>query len=185
MIIVDSTDEAGPGEVLFGEAFYADCRARLRPGGVLAGQLGSCNPFGELDQLARRQARLAAVFADAGLYTASVPTFIGGSYGFGFASDDPALRQLGVGELTTRPVPGGLRHYAPAVQRRGFRASAVARRGARRRRRVALRCNPCPVIPGDERKTAAHGPVQHGAAPASLSHSAKWVTIRARACLRR
>jgi len=120
VIIVDSTDEAGPGEVLFGEAFYADCRARLRPGGVLAGQLGSCNPFAELDLVARRQARLAAAFADVGLYTATVPTFIGGTYGFGFASDDPAARRLTALQLAARAVPEGLRHYTPAVHAAAF-----------------------------------------------------------------
>jgi spermidine synthase len=120
VIIVDSTDEAGPGEVLFGEAFYADCRARLRPGGVLVGQLGSCNPFAELDLLAQRQDRLAAAFADVGLYTATVPTFIGGTYGFGFASDDPAARRLTVEQLAARGVPAGLRHYTPAVHAAAF-----------------------------------------------------------------
>jgi spermidine synthase len=111
VIIVDSTDEAGPGAVLFSAAFYADCHARLRPGGVLVGQLGSCNPFAELELLARRQARLAA-FADVGLYTTTVPTFIGGAYGFGFASDDPAKRRLGAAD--------GLRHYTPAVHAAAF-----------------------------------------------------------------
>lgn len=120
VIIVDSTDEAGPGEVLFGEAFYADCRARLRPGGVLAAQLASCNPFGELDPLARKLRRLAGAFADVGLYTATVPTFIGGAYGFGFASEDPALRRLSVQEIAARPAPEGLRHYAPAVHAAAF-----------------------------------------------------------------
>jgi spermidine synthase len=120
VIIVDSTDEAGPGEVLFGAAFYADCRTRLRQGGVLVGQLGSCNPFAGLDPLAPRLQRLAAAFADVGLYTATVPTFIGGTYGFGFASDDPAPRRLGVEQLAARGIPAGLRHYTPEVHAAAF-----------------------------------------------------------------
>ena len=119
-IIVDSTDEAGPGEVLFGEAFYADCSSRLRPGGVLVCQLGSCNPFAGLDLLARRLQRLAAAFADVGLFTATVPTFIGGAYGFGFASDAPARRRLDAQQLAARPLPDGLRHYTPAVHAAAF-----------------------------------------------------------------
>ena len=51
VIIVNSTDPVGPGEVLFTEAFYADCRARLRPGGILVAQSG--NPFMERARLRR------------------------------------------------------------------------------------------------------------------------------------
>ena len=56
VIIVDSTDPSGRVRSLFTEAFYADCRSRLRPGGVLVAQSG--NPFVE-------QARLRACLAAA------------------------------------------------------------------------------------------------------------------------
>jgi spermidine synthase len=120
VIIVDSTDELGPGEVLFSEAFYADCSTRLRSGGVLVCQTGSCNPFGDLELLARRQKRLAAAFVDVGLYTANVPTFGLGTYGFGFACDDPAKRRLTSDQLAGRTTPAGLRHYTPAVHAAAF-----------------------------------------------------------------
>jgi spermidine synthase len=118
VIIVDSTDEIGPGEVLFSEAFYADCRARLRPGGVLACQSG--NPFGELDLLAAKCRRLAAVFADVGIYTAAVPTYVGGLFAFALASDDPGRRHVSGDQLRTRAVPGLLRQYSPAVHVAAF-----------------------------------------------------------------
>jgi spermidine synthase len=118
VIIVDSTDQIGPGEVLFSEAFYADCRARLRPGGVLASQSG--NPFGELDLLAGKRDRLAAVFADVGIYTAAVPTYPGGLFAFGFACDDPAKRCLTSEQLGVRTVPPRLRQYTPAVHAAAF-----------------------------------------------------------------
>ncbi len=38
VIIVDSTDPIGPGEVLFTEAFYKDCFAALREGGIIVQQ---------------------------------------------------------------------------------------------------------------------------------------------------
>lgn len=38
IIIVDSTDPIGPAEGLFSEAFYADCRKALRPGGLIVQQ---------------------------------------------------------------------------------------------------------------------------------------------------
>jgi spermidine synthase len=118
VIIVDSTDEMGPGEVLFSEAFYADCRRCLQPGGVLASQAG--NPFGELDRLAGKRQRLGAVFADVGFYTAAVPTYIGGLLAFGFASDDPAARRLTALQLAARAVPAGLAQYTPAVHAAAF-----------------------------------------------------------------
>ncbi|MEE8172818.1 MAG: hypothetical protein V3T62_07800, partial [Alphaproteobacteria bacterium] len=40
LIIVDSTDPIGPGIALFGSDFYAGCRRRLAPGGVLVTQNG-------------------------------------------------------------------------------------------------------------------------------------------------
>ncbi|MDX1345479.1 MAG: polyamine aminopropyltransferase [Sedimenticolaceae bacterium] len=38
VIIVDSTDPVGPGEVLFSEAFYKACRNALRPDGLIVQQ---------------------------------------------------------------------------------------------------------------------------------------------------
>ena len=40
VIIVDSTDPMGPGEVLFTETFYKNCRRCLNEGGVLVNQNG-------------------------------------------------------------------------------------------------------------------------------------------------
>jgi spermidine synthase len=117
-IIVDSTDEIGPGLVLFSEAFYADCSTRLRPGGVLACQSG--NPFGELDLLAGKRRRLAAVFADVGIYTAAVPTYAGGLFAFALASDDPATRRRSSDQLQARAMPERLRQYTPAIHVAAF-----------------------------------------------------------------
>ncbi|MEO7557469.1 MAG: polyamine aminopropyltransferase [Gammaproteobacteria bacterium] len=38
VIIVDGTDPIGPAAGLFSEAFYADCRRALKPGGLIVGQ---------------------------------------------------------------------------------------------------------------------------------------------------
>ena len=45
-IIVDSTDPIGVGEVLFTDAFYADCARILTPRGVIVNQCGV--PFGTM-----------------------------------------------------------------------------------------------------------------------------------------
>ncbi len=51
VIIVDSTDPVGPGEVLFSEAFYKACRDALRPDGLIVQQ--SESPLLHLDLLKR------------------------------------------------------------------------------------------------------------------------------------
>ena len=75
VIIVDSTDLVGPGAALFTESFYADCRARLRPGGILVAQSG--NPFAEPERVRACLERLGGVFRDAGLISTAVPTLSG------------------------------------------------------------------------------------------------------------
>jgi len=49
LIIVDSTDPIGPGEVLFGEAFYRECHRVLAPGGLIVQQ--SESPLAHLDSI--------------------------------------------------------------------------------------------------------------------------------------
>ena len=118
VIIIDSTDPVGPGEVLFTEAFYADCRARLRPGGILVGQSG--NPIYERERFHAARERLARVFADASFILTSVPSYLGGPFAIAWACDEPATRQLGVAELARRSCPAGLRCYSPAVHAAAF-----------------------------------------------------------------
>ncbi len=119
VIIVDSTDPVGgPGDVLYGEAFYADGAGLLRPGGVFANQSG--NPFLERDRLPTYRARAGRHFADASFYTASVPSYLGGLFAFGWASDDPAKRRLTAAELAQRSAPESLRYYTPAVHAAAF-----------------------------------------------------------------
>lgn len=118
VIILDSTDPMGPGEVLFTESFYAACRARLRSGGVLVGQSG--NPILEPDRCWSCRDRLARVFADVSFILASVPAYLGGPFIFCWGCDDPAKRRLSAADLATRPCPEGLRCYSAAVHAAAF-----------------------------------------------------------------
>ncbi|MEO0345321.1 MAG: polyamine aminopropyltransferase [Pseudomonadota bacterium] len=92
VIIVDSTDPIGPGEVLFSEDFYAHAKARLAPGGVIVTQNGV--PFFQPDEVTTTHRRLARHFADATFYCAPVPTYYGGFMTFGWATDATELRGL-------------------------------------------------------------------------------------------
>jgi spermidine synthase len=118
VIIVDSTDPVGPGEALFTQAFYADCRAKLRPGGILVAQSG--NVFLERGRLDACLARLGKVFRDTSFILTSVPAYLGGPFVFAWACDDAAKRTLSAGELATRPVPEHLRCYTPGVHAASF-----------------------------------------------------------------
>ncbi len=118
VIVLDTTDPIGAGEALFTETFYADCRARLRPGGILVGQSG--NPVAEPGRLRACRARLARVFADASFILTSVPAYLGGPFVFAWGSDDPAKRRLSATELATRPCPPTLRCYTAAVHAAAF-----------------------------------------------------------------
>ena len=54
LIIVDSTDPSGPGEVLFSKEFYGNCYKALTPQGILVNQHES--PFYPEDALAMQKA---------------------------------------------------------------------------------------------------------------------------------
>lgn len=120
LIIVDSTDPAGPGEVLFTEAFYADCKRRLTPGGLIVTQNGV--PHFQPGELAASRRRLAPHFADVTCYLAVVPTYVGGFMAMGWASDNAALRQLTAAELEPRFAQAGFatRYYSPAMHAGAF-----------------------------------------------------------------
>lgn len=119
VVIVDSTDPIGPGAVLFTEAFYRDVRRLLNPGGILATQCG--NPSIKPHELEETQAAQAAAgFALVDYYLPVVPTYIGGAMALGFATDDPARRQVTVEAIRDRGVPAGLRYYTPEIHLAAF-----------------------------------------------------------------
>lgn len=113
VIIVDSTDPIGPGEVLFSSAFYADCKARLNPGGVMTTQSGVVMIQGA--ELTTTVSRLGEHFADAHGYIAAIPTYSGGFMGFGWATDDVSLRHCDAVTLARRYADANLKtkYYNP------------------------------------------------------------------------
>ncbi len=115
VIIVDSTDPIGPGEVLFSQEFYARCRRCLVPGGIVVAQNGV--PFLQGDELRDAARRLGAVFAHAGFYIAAIPTYYGGYMAFGWATDGADLRQTPVEQIRERYRAAGLetRFYTPEI----------------------------------------------------------------------
>jgi spermidine synthase len=86
LIIVDSTDPSGPGEVLFTKEFYGNCFKALREDGIMVNQNES--PFYKEDAKAMKAAhrRIVPVFPISRVYQAHIPTYPSGHWLFGFAS---------------------------------------------------------------------------------------------------
>lgn len=86
LVIVDSTDPSGPGEVLFTKEFYGNCLKALRADGIMVNQHES--PFYAEDAKAMKAAhkRIVSVFPLARVYQAHIPTYPSGHWLFGFAS---------------------------------------------------------------------------------------------------
>ncbi|MEQ8605145.1 MAG: polyamine aminopropyltransferase [Marivibrio sp.] len=120
VIIVDSTDPIGPGEVLFTAEFYADCKSRLKPGGVIVTQNGV--PFVQPDEVTNSWRRLGRSFQDVHFYLAAVPTYQGGDMAFGWASDDASLRRQPVETIEARFEAAGIetRYYTPELHVASF-----------------------------------------------------------------
>ncbi len=119
VIIVDSTDPIGPGEVLFTDTFYGHAQRALATGGILVTQNGV--PFMQGDELTNTMRCFKALFSDWGCYLATVPTYAGGPMAFGWATDG-AARDVSLKVLRERFAAAGLDpfYYTPEVHMAAF-----------------------------------------------------------------
>jgi spermidine synthase len=119
VIIIDSTDPVGPGEVLFTDSFYGHAKARLCEDGILVTQNGV--PFLQGGELTDTMRAFRALFADATCYLATVPTYAGGPMAFGWGTDGNA-RQVTLATLNARFAAADLTtdYYTPAVHLGAF-----------------------------------------------------------------
>lgn len=129
VIIVDSTDPIGPGEVLFTDDFYGFAKARLTAGGVIVTQNGV--PFFQPDELSNTYQRLGQHFADCSFYCAPIPTYYGGFMTLGWATDNTDLRVQSRDELDQRFVAANLktRYYNPSMHQASFSLPQYIREG--------------------------------------------------------
>ncbi len=115
VIIIDSTDPVGPGKVLFEEAFYADCKRCLKPGGLLRGHAGMANEANsELRGVAEN---LRKLFAYRRFAMACVPTYVPGAMVFSLAGDAEASFTVAEQTLQKRLDASRVacRYYTPAL----------------------------------------------------------------------
>ena len=117
VVIVDSTDPIGVGEVLFTDEFYANCARLLTERGLVVNQCGV--PFMQADELRETSLRRGRSFADVFAYVAAVPTYVGGFMTLGWAAKDAALRAVPVEEIRRRAtaagILGGTKYWTPEI----------------------------------------------------------------------
>ncbi|GAA4352887.1 polyamine aminopropyltransferase [Kangiella taiwanensis] len=120
VIISDSTDPEGPGEVLFSSRFYQGCKNSLTEGGVLATQNGVS--FMQIDEVKTTFNRFEGLFTDRWFYAAPVPTYIGGIMTLAWGTDNEALRQQSVEDIRERFTQSKMktRYYTPELHVASF-----------------------------------------------------------------
>jgi spermidine synthase len=125
VVIVDSTDPVGPGEVLFTEEFYAGCKRVLNTGGILVVQGGL--PFLQPWEPKMIKERQANSFEYVEFYVAAIPTYTGGLMTLGFASDAqyPHDETWLARRISKNPME--MRYYTPEVHEAAFALPAYIR----------------------------------------------------------
>lgn len=124
VIIVDSTDPAGPGEVLFGRDFYNSVHRALKADGVVASQAESIYLYPEI--VRRLYGFTKELFRSNGYGFIAVPTYPAGSIGVCIGS------KLNPVDKPCREIPSELaeklRYYTPEIHTAAFQLPAFARR---------------------------------------------------------
>lgn len=120
VIISDCTDPVGPGEVLFSSEFYQNCKRCLTEEGIFVAQNGVA--FMQPEELQNTVRRMNKYVKECTFYMAAVPTYIGGSMAFAWATDNVQARQLDLATLTARFEQADIetRYYTPAVHQASF-----------------------------------------------------------------
>jgi spermidine synthase len=120
VIIVDSTDPAGPGEVLFTKEFYTNCKRILNPEGILVTQNGI--PFTQADELRQSVTYFKELFTIGTCYVGTVPIYIGGEMAFGFATDNQTALSVSEAEIAERFLKTGIttNYYTPKLHNAAF-----------------------------------------------------------------
>ncbi|WP_191084278.1 polyamine aminopropyltransferase [Roseococcus microcysteis] len=117
VVIVDSTDPIGVGEVLFTDEFYANAARLLSERGLIVNQCGV--PFMQADELRETNIRRAKSFPDTWAYVAAVPTYVGGFMTLGWAAKDASLREVDVATIRARAEAAGIlgqtRYWTPEI----------------------------------------------------------------------
>jgi len=120
VIIVDSTDPIGPGEVLFQFEFYKNCKSLLNKDGIIVTQNGVA--FMQPDEIKNTQKCFSKIFKDNYFYLASIPTYFGGDMAFGWGTDNAQHRHIDLDTLKARFKDSEIKtkYYNPEIHQGSF-----------------------------------------------------------------
>jgi len=122
VIIVDSTDPIGVGEVLFTDEFYENCARILTARGLVVNQCGV--PFMQADELRDTSARRRKFFPHVSAYVAAVPTYVGGFMTLGWAAKSETLETRDIARIAERAhaagILGSTRYWTPEIHAGSF-----------------------------------------------------------------
>jgi spermidine synthase len=120
VVISDSTDPVGPGEVLFTSRFYQGIASCLNPDGVFVAQNGVS--FLQQDEVKNTALRLKPLFQQRGFYCAAVPTYVGGVMSFAWATQQQDLSQQALAQVVARYQTAAIktRYYNPKLHQACF-----------------------------------------------------------------
>ncbi len=113
LVVVDSTEPVGPGEVLFSREFYDLVRRSLRPGGLMVAQTES--PFVNRQLMAQTRERIGGAFPETYVYLGSIPTYPSGLWSFTIGSAGPDPRQADLAAIAKMTADWPLRYYSAQV----------------------------------------------------------------------
>ena len=116
VIIVDSTDPIGPGQVLFQRKFYEDMKKSLKPDGIAVTQCECL--FLHQHVISAVGSFAKEIYPKAKYYLTNVPTYPSGLIGFMFCSNkyDP-IEDLSEERASRLP---SLKYYSPRLHRASF-----------------------------------------------------------------
>ncbi len=117
VILTDSTDPTGPGEHLFTEEFYQNCKNHLEKDGILVTQSGV--PFMQPTGIYNMQNMLSKFFEAVDFYQATIPTYVGGSMVFGFATNAKTNSFDEIKRRTTT-LQNQLHYWTPEIHQAAF-----------------------------------------------------------------
>jgi spermidine synthase len=122
VIIVDSTDPIGVGEVLFTDEFYQNCARVLTARGLIVNQCGV--PAMQADELRETSARRRGFFPHVTAYVAAVPTYVGGFMTLGWAGKDRSMTTVATETIRARAAAEGIlgttEYWTPEIHTGAF-----------------------------------------------------------------
>lgn len=114
LIIVDSSDPAGPATGLFTRSFYSSVYDALGDDGMMVVQSESPLFYG--DMFTSIYSNIYSVFSRAYVYTCTIPTYISGPWTFTVGTKQYDPRSI----VTDKPVLTGLKYYNREVHQAAF-----------------------------------------------------------------